>query len=136
MIRKYAAILAFCCVCNYNNAQLNVWKNYGINYSTINTPNHKDFKITPKFRINAGVAFQYSLNNNFSIEPEVNIAQKGARLVGITPNGWGTYIPNTRVHLFFINSSNPSDFCHPIPYPPNALKLGTHFAITNAFGYY
>jgi len=64
------------------NAQLNVWKNFGINYSTINTPNHKTFNITPKYGINAGVAFPNSFNKFFAIEPEVNIAQKGAILVG------------------------------------------------------
>ena len=63
------------------NAQLSVWGNLGINHSTINTPNSKAFEITPKYGINVGLGFPYSFNKYFSIEPEINIAQKGARLV-------------------------------------------------------
>ena len=71
------------------NAQINTWStwiNCGINYSTINTHNNALFEITPKYGINIGLEFPYSLNKHFSYVPEICIAQKGARLVELVPN--------------------------------------------------
>ena len=71
------------------NAQFktwSTWRNFGINYSTINTHDNKLFEIKPKYGINIGLEFPYSLNKHFSFVPEVCITQKGARLVELVPN--------------------------------------------------
>ena len=85
-LRVFWSCILFCLFSVNLNAQLDIWGNVGMNYSTINTPNNEAFEITPKYGINIGVGFPYSFNKHFSIEPEANIAQKGARLVGIIPN--------------------------------------------------
>lgn len=50
-----------------------------------------------------------------------------------TTNPWGTYIPETVVYLFFINSNHPNDFYHPVRAATWGTE-GTHYAVTDCNG--
>ena len=67
-----------------------------------------------------------TLNYNFSISGNV-------RTVTDANSGWGTFIPETPVFLFFINSSNPSQLYHPVPHG-STFYNGIHFVTTDHNG--
>ena len=95
-------IIIYLFLCGVNlNAQFNVWGNLGLNYSTFKTSNNDVFDITPKYGVNVGVGLPYSFNKYFSVEPEVNIAQKGARLVGMIPNA-SAYFDDYDIKLTYL----------------------------------
>jgi len=113
------------------NAQFKTWSNwinFGINYSTINTHDNKLFEITPKYGINIGLEYPYSFNKHFFFVPEVCIAQKGAKLVGIPPNGT-KYFDEYNMKLTYIEM--PVSLKTSIDYKNVAcfLKTGFYFGI-------
>jgi hypothetical protein len=61
------------------NGQINIWGNFGLNYSYIDC-NNSYFNTSPKFGISAGISSIFFINDYISYQPEICLNQMGGKV--------------------------------------------------------